>query len=60
MPKLFGGPFRVASRTSSAGVLGPASVSKSTGRFQSVVAVPTHDLTPSTGACEPDGGPFTG
>ena len=58
---LFGGPFRLAFRTVSSGVFGPASAWKAKGTAETLEA-PTqlYELDSSTGACTADGGPTTG
>lgn len=58
---LFGGPFRLVFRTTSASAFGPSSAWKAKGTSETLGA-PTqlYELDSSTGACTADGGPATG
>ncbi len=57
---LVSGPFRMAFRTVSAGAFGPTSAWKGRGTTEAVVNVQLYDRDSSTGACQLDGGLYTG
>lgn len=57
---LVSGPYRMVFRTVSAGVFGPTSAWKGRGTTEAVVNAQLYDRDIDTGACQLDGGLYTG